>query len=119
MLASFLMAIIQQNTSNLASLANVLDLNAKVRSASKYKRLKRFLKHTEIDYAVFATLIIAILQPKGKYILALDRTEWKVRQNLGQHFDAISRFRKHFDSDIVANAESQRRIPRWQKNRKF
>ena len=75
MLASFLIAIIQQNTSNLARLANVLDLNAK--KESKYRRLKRFLEHTEIDYAVFATLIIAILKPKGKYILALDRTEWK------------------------------------------
>ncbi len=75
MLASFLIAIIQQNTSNLARLANVLDLKAK--PESKYKRLKRFLKEAEIDYAVFATLIIAIRKPSGKYILALDRTEWK------------------------------------------
>ena len=75
LLASFLLAIIQQNTANLARLANVLDLNAK--KESKYRRLKRFLEHTEIDYVIFATLIIAILKPKGKYILALDRTEWK------------------------------------------
>ena len=75
MLASFLIAIIQQNTSNLARLANVLDLNA--RCESKYRRLKRFLKEAEIDYVVFATLLIAILKPKGKYILALERTEWK------------------------------------------
>ena len=75
MLASFLIAIIRQNTSNLARLANVLDLNAK--KESKYRRLKRFLKEAEIDYAVFATLIISILKPQGKYILALDRTEWK------------------------------------------
>ena len=64
MLASFLIAIIQQNTSNLARLANVLDLNAK--KESKYKRLKRFLKEAKIDYVVFATLIISILKPKGK-----------------------------------------------------
>ncbi len=74
-MASFLVAIVQQNTSNLARLANVLDLKAK--SESKYRRLKRFLKEAEIDYVVFATLIIAILKPTGKYVLALDRTEWK------------------------------------------
>lgn len=74
-MATFLVAIVQQNTSNLARLANVLDLKAK--SESKYRRLKRFLSNAEIDYAVFATLIITILKPTGKYILALDRTEWK------------------------------------------
>ena len=74
-MAAFLVAIVQQNTSNLARLANVLDLKAK--SESKYRRLKRFLENAEIDYAVFATLIIAIVKPSGKYILALDRTEWK------------------------------------------
>jgi hypothetical protein len=74
-MAAFLVAIVQQNTSNLARLANVLDLKAK--SESKYRRLKRFLENAEIDYTVFATLIIAIVKPSGKYILALDRTEWK------------------------------------------
>lgn len=74
-MASFLIAIIQQNTSNLARLANVLDLKAK--PESKYRRLKRFLKDAPLDYAIFAKLMIAILKPGGKYILALDRTEWK------------------------------------------
>ena len=75
MLASFLIAIIQQNTSNLARLANVLDLKAK--RESKYRRLKRFLTDASLDYAIFAKLIIAILKPSGNYVLALDRTEWK------------------------------------------
>lgn len=69
------MAIIQQNTSNLARLANVLDLSAK--RESKYRRLKRFLTDAPLDYAIFAKLIIAILKPQEKYMLALDRTEWK------------------------------------------
>jgi len=68
-------AIFQRNTSNLAKLANVLDLACK--KESKYRRLKRFFSEAEIDLTVFARLIIAILQPEGKYILALDRTEWK------------------------------------------
>ena len=75
LLAAFLIALIQQNTSNLARLANVLDLKAK--PESKYRRLKRFLSEAVIDYAIFAKLIIAIVKPSGKYILALDQTEWK------------------------------------------
>ena len=59
----------------MARLANVLDLPAK--PESKYKRLKRFLKDAPLDYAIFAKLMIAILKPSDKYILALDRTEWK------------------------------------------
>ena len=74
-LAALLIAIIQQNTSNLAKLATVLDLSAK--KESKYKRLKRFLKDAPIDFDVFAKLIIAIVKPEGKWVLALDRTEWK------------------------------------------
>ncbi len=52
-------AIIQQNTSNLARLANVLDLSAK--KDSKYRRLKRFFQLAEIDFDIFAELIIAII----------------------------------------------------------
>ena len=74
-MASFLIAMIQQNTANLARLANVLDLKAK--PESKYKRLKRFLRAAPLDGVVFAKLMIAILKPSDKYILALDRTEWK------------------------------------------
>ena len=75
LLAALLIAIIQKNTSNLAKLANVLDLSAK--KDSKYRRLKRFFQLAEIDFDVIAKLIIAIVKPKGKYVLALDRTEWK------------------------------------------
>lgn len=75
LLATLLIAIIQENTANLAKLATVLDLSAK--KESKYKRLKRFLKDAPIDFDVFARLIIAIVKPQGKWVLALDRTEWK------------------------------------------
>ena len=69
------MAIIQQNTANLARLANVLDLSAK--PESKYRRLKRFLSGASLDSVIFARLMVAIIKPSGKYVLALDRTEWK------------------------------------------
>lgn len=75
MLAALLLALLQQNTSNLARLANVLDLDAK--RESKYKRLQRFLRHAPLTGEMLARLLLAIVKPKGKYILALDRTEWK------------------------------------------
>ena len=74
-MACLLIAIIQQNTSNLARLANVLDLSCK--KESKYKRLQRFCRQAKLDYDCLARLIMAIANPSGKYILALDRTEWR------------------------------------------
>ncbi len=70
-----MIAVFQLNTSNLARLANVLDLACK--KDSKYRRIKRFFTDTEIDLTIFARLILAMVKPDGKYILALDRTEWK------------------------------------------
>jgi hypothetical protein len=75
LLAALLIVIIQQNTSNLAKLAPALDLSAN--KEAKYKRLKRFLKDAPLDFAVFAKLLLALVKPEGKWILALDRTEWK------------------------------------------
>jgi hypothetical protein len=68
-------AVFQLNTSNLARLANVLDLACK--KESKYRRIKRFFTDAEIDFQIFARLVLAMVKPEGKYILALDRTEWK------------------------------------------
>jgi len=76
LLAAFLIALIQQNTCNLARLANVLDLSAK--TESRYKRLKRFCRSAPLDFTCLARLVVAIGAPPGKYILALDRTEWRL-----------------------------------------
>ena len=102
------MAIIQQNTSNLARLAGVLDLKAK--PESKYKRLKRFLKDAPPDYAVFARLMIAILNPSDKYILALDRTEWKYGKRWVNILTLSIVVGNTRDPALLANLESQRQF---------
>ena len=102
------MAIIQQNTANLARLANVLDLSAK--RESKYRRLNRFLSDATPDGAIFAKLMIAILKLSGKYVLALRRHRMEIRQSVGQHFNALSRGREHCDPALLANPESQRQF---------
>ena len=74
-MACLLIAVIQQNTSNLARLANVLDLACK--KESRYKRLQRFCREAVLDADCLARLIMAVARPAGKYVLALDRTEWR------------------------------------------
>lgn len=71
-----MIALIEQNTCNLARLANVLDLNGK--KASRYKRLQRFCRLAPLDFTCFARLVVQIVAPAGKYVLALDRTEWRL-----------------------------------------
>ena len=39
--------------------------------------MKRFFTDAPLDLTLFAKLILAIIKPDGKYVLALDRTEWK------------------------------------------
>ena len=39
--------------------------------------MKRFFTDAPLDLTLFAKLIIAIVKPDGRYVLALDRTEWK------------------------------------------
>lgn len=75
LMAALLIALIQQNTCNLARLANVLDIAAN--PASRYKRLQRFLRFANLDLVWLAKLILQMVNPAGKYILALDRTEWR------------------------------------------
>lgn len=75
LIACLLIAVIQQNTSNLARLANVLDLACK--KESRYKRLQRFCREAILDYDALARLILVVASPCGKYVLAVDRTEWR------------------------------------------
>ncbi|MDQ3087425.1 MAG: hypothetical protein M3Q78_02375 [Acidobacteriota bacterium] len=103
-----MIAVFQLNTSNLARLANVLDLTCK--KESKYRRLKRFFTDAEIDFQIFARLILAMVKPDGKYILALDRTEWKYGLVWVNITGVINRGRKHFDSGILEDIESERQF---------
>jgi hypothetical protein len=45
---------------------------------SNNKRLQRFLREFELPYAELAAFVIKLLGVPGPYVLALDRTNWKV-----------------------------------------
>jgi hypothetical protein len=73
-MALFIIALIQICTINLSHLAAAFPGDTKV--ASHYKRLQRFFRLFEFDEPIVAKLIISLL-PLKKFILSMDRTNWK------------------------------------------
>ena len=74
--ARFLLALFAVQTVNLANLATAFSGRAK--PESNYKRLQRFLHNFELPYAELSEFVVKLLGVKGPYVLALDRTNWKV-----------------------------------------
>ena len=75
-LAYFIEALLKVKTVNLTQVATAICGNACV--DSKYKRVRRFLRHMIIDQGFIALIAVNIL-PVGKknWVLTLDRTNWK------------------------------------------
>ena len=70
-------ALIKVRTVNLSELAIVLSSSAT--TSSNYKRLQRFMRHHEIDFDAFG-YFLSRLFPRcdGQWLLAMDRTNWKI-----------------------------------------
>ncbi|MFK5894846.1 MAG: IS4 family transposase, partial [Pseudomonadota bacterium] len=75
LISHLLTGIIKHQTVNLVKLANYFDTDAQVES--NYKRIQRFFKSYKIDFDKMACLIATWL-PKNKWLLCLDRTNWKI-----------------------------------------
>jgi hypothetical protein len=75
-LARFLVAIITVKTVCLTQIASVFPAEAK--PESRYKRIQRFLAHFDLDLALVARLVIRLVGQEPPWILALDRTNWKL-----------------------------------------
>jgi hypothetical protein len=78
-LALFLIALIGVKTVNLQELA--CGFRNVVQTESNYKRLQRFFQKFEVDYALMARLIVALINIPQPWVLSLDRTEWSFGQN--------------------------------------
>ncbi len=74
--ARFLITVIKVRSVNLAKIASSFPGKAKV--DSHYKRLQRFFRGFQIDFALIAALIVSLLSAPNGLILTLDRTEWKL-----------------------------------------
>ena len=85
-LAELILSMIKLQTINLANICNGFKGNAK--TASRYKRLQRFIKFENIPASALAKLIVAIKGlDKGldsgdnkdkSWNLTMDRTNWKI-----------------------------------------
>lgn len=70
--ATFLTALIQLSTVNLAKLA--LALAAK--PASNYRRIQRFFAEAKLPQRATAALVLHLLPLKDRFVISIDRTEW-------------------------------------------
>ena len=74
-LAAFLIALLRVKTVNLSELAT--GFNGKAQTNSHYKRLQRFFRHYEMNYAEIAQAIVGLMAIPEPWVLSIDRTEWQ------------------------------------------
>lgn len=74
-LAAFLIALLRVKTINFAELATAFGGKAQI--DSHYKRLQRFFRQYEMDYAEIAQTVVALMAIPEPWVLSIDRTEWK------------------------------------------
>ena len=75
-LAKFLVALIRARSVNLSEIASVFSGRAK--EESHYKRIQRFLRFFEINYAILAGLIVSLMGVPRPWVLTLDRSNWQL-----------------------------------------
>ena len=75
-LALFLLALIKVKTVNLSELA--LGFGGRALSESHYKRLQRFFRGFELDYADIAHVVVTWMQIPQPWVLSIDRTTWEL-----------------------------------------
>lgn len=73
--ARFVLALLQLGTVNLTKLA--LALNPRVRSASNYRRIQRFLSGFALEGDACARLLLSLVPSGGPFLVILDRTNWQ------------------------------------------
>jgi hypothetical protein len=74
-LAKFLIALIQVRTVNLVEIANAF--TGKAQEDSNYKRIQRFLRYFELNYAVIAVFLVKLIGLPQPWVITIDRTNWK------------------------------------------
>ena len=74
-LAAFLIALLRVKTINFAELATAF--SGKAQTDSHYKRLQRFFRDYEMDYAEIAQAVVALMAIPEPWVLSIDRTQWQ------------------------------------------
>ncbi len=74
-LVQILRALIQVRTVNLTQIAAAFQTNVKEESC--YRRVRRFFACFSFDMSVIVSIVIKLFPLEGKWLLILDRTNWK------------------------------------------
>ena len=73
--AAFLIALLRVKTVNFSELAT--GFCGKAQTDSHYKRLQRFFRHYEMNYAEIASSVVTLMAIPEPWVLSIDRTEWQ------------------------------------------
>ena len=74
-ISSFVLSLVKLRTVKLSDIS--LNLNYKSKPESNYRRIQRFFKDYTINYDSLVEFVLKILPQNIRYILTLDRTNWK------------------------------------------
>lgn len=74
-IALFLLALIRNKTVNFNRLS--LDFDSDAASTSSYRRIQNFFFGFRFNQDLVAQLILKLLPPQEKYVLLMDRTNWR------------------------------------------
>ena len=74
-IAAFLIALFRVKTVNFSFLATAF--SGKAQTDSHYKRLQRFFRDYEMDYAEIAEAVVALMEIPEPWVLSIDRTNWQ------------------------------------------
>lgn len=74
-LAAFLIALVQVKTVNFSELATAF--SGKAKPESHYKRIQRFFREYEVDYADIARTVVSFMAIPEPWVLSIDRTNWQ------------------------------------------
>lgn len=75
-LGNFISSLIRSRSVNLQKVAESIEGEAK--TESNYRRIQRLFQKQEVDYKVTAKLLSTALPNNEKWVLTMDRTNWKL-----------------------------------------
>ena len=84
-MAQIVQGMIAVKSVNLAQIATSFCSNAE--SSSSYRRIQRFFKEFVFDPAVITQIILAIFPLPNRFMIAMDRTNWKLGKT---HFNLLT-----------------------------
>lgn len=78
LISFFVIALVKVQTVNFEKLSYAFD--TKTKSDSSLRRIQRFIANYSLDSDLVARLVFSLLPKQDKYILSIDRTNWKFGQ---------------------------------------